>query len=141
MSRMQKLGEKWSHYFSTGAWTLHSDPFWTYPHDFSLLKADDPDLYRSLSEASLVIFKGDLNYRKLVGDLAWSPTTSFEKSLQGFHPAPLVSLRTLVSCFYSGFWNFPPYFCQLDYIVEVSQNGCFEKKSALNFRKQTSWWV
>lgn len=95
MSRMQKLGEKWSHYFSTGAWTLHSDPFWTYPHDFSLLKADDPDLYRSLSEASLVIFKGDLNYRKLVGDLAWSPTTSFEKSLQGFHPAPLVSLRTL----------------------------------------------
>ena len=135
MSRMQKLGEKWSHYFSTGAWTLHSDPFWTYPHDFSLLKADDPDLYRSLSEASLVIFKGDLNYRKLVGDLAWSPTTSFEKSLQGFHPAPLVSLRTLVSCFYSGFWNFPPYFCQLDYIVEVSQNGCFEKKICIKFQK------
>ena len=64
---------------------------------FSLLRGEDPDLYRSLSEASLVIFKGDLNYRKLVGDLAWEPTTPFEKALQGFHPAPLVSLRTLVS--------------------------------------------
>jgi len=95
MSRMKQLSEKWARYLSSGAWTVHSDPFWTYPHDFSQMKSDDPDLYRSLSEATLIIFKGDLNYRKLVGDMAWEPTTTFEEALQGFHPAPLVSLRTL----------------------------------------------
>jgi len=95
MSRMKRLAEKWNHYFAVEAWTIHSDPFWTYPHDFSLMQGDDPELYRSLSEASLIIFKGDLNYRKLVGDLNWDPTTPFETALQGFHPAPLVSLRTL----------------------------------------------
>ena len=34
MARMKSLSEKWSRYLSVGAWTVHSDPFWTYPHDF-----------------------------------------------------------------------------------------------------------
>ena len=70
------------------------------PSCHSLMKNDGLNLYQDLSKASLVIFKGDLNYRKLVGDLKWEPTDSFTEALQGFHPAPLVSLRTLVTV-----WN------------------------------------
>jgi hypothetical protein len=90
-----KYGEKWQKYLDTKVWTVHPDPFWTWPHDYSLLKEDCPSLYQDLEQASLVIFKGDLNYRKLVGDLKWKPTETFTAALQGFHPAPLVALRTL----------------------------------------------
>lgn len=92
-----RYGDKWKDYFSAGKWQIFSDPFWTYPHDFSLMKKDDKSLYSELADSHLIIFKGDLNYRKLVGDLKWKPTDTFEESLQGFHPAPLVALRTLVS--------------------------------------------
>jgi len=92
---LMKYGEKWTKYIGNKVWTIHPDPFWTYPHDYSLLKKDDKKLYSELSEADLLIFKGDLNYRKLVGDLKWNPTDTFQESLQGFHPAPVVTLRTL----------------------------------------------
>merc|ERR1711936_413916 len=88
------LSRRWSGYLETGHWTLHPDSFWTYPHPFNLMENTDPDLYLQLSQASLVIFKGDLNYRKLVGDLNWETTATFRTALQGFLPTSLLSLRT-----------------------------------------------
>ncbi|KAF3849907.1 hypothetical protein F7725_019626 [Dissostichus mawsoni] len=38
------------------------------------MAADAPDLYANLQGADLVLFKGDLNYRKLVGDRDWDHT-------------------------------------------------------------------
>jgi len=90
-----KYGQKWKDFVKDSIWTIHSDAFWTYPHDFSMMKKENPSLYSQLSEANILIFKGDLNYRKLVGDLSWSTETTFLESLQGFNPAPLVALRTL----------------------------------------------
>jgi len=92
--KMQDLAIRWDKYLSSGKWIVVDDLFWTYPQDFSQLRTTDEALYTSLSEASLVIFKGDLNYRKLVGDLNWETTASFHTALQGFHPAPILSLRT-----------------------------------------------
>ncbi|KAM7301654.1 hypothetical protein ISCGN_017173 [Ixodes scapularis] len=79
----------------SGAWAASEDPFWTLPHDYARMAALAPELYRSLQEADLVLFKGDLNYRKLVGDLRWEPSTPFEVALRGFLPTFLCALRTI----------------------------------------------
>lgn len=63
-------------------WEVLVDPFWTYPHVYSEMQQVDPQLYSGLAEAKLVIFKGDLNYRKLVGDINWETTIDFKISLQ-----------------------------------------------------------
>lgn len=57
----------------------------------------DGDLYVYLGEAHLVIFKGDLNYRKLLGDMNWDPTDDFITCLRGFQPTNICTLRTLKS--------------------------------------------
>ena len=91
---LQKLGARWREHLAEGRWTVHADQFWTLPHTFSEMAEADPDLYSTLGQAVLVIFKGDLNYRKLVGDLNWETTAPFKTALQGFLPAPVLSLRT-----------------------------------------------
>lgn len=55
----------------------------------------DKNLYKKLAEAKLVIFKGDLNYRKLFGEKNWDPTTPVDVALQNFHPTKLCALRTI----------------------------------------------
>jgi len=52
------------------------------------------DLRTELAAADLVILKGDVNYRRLVGDVHWPPTTPFAGATAYF-PAPLVALRTM----------------------------------------------
>ena len=42
----------------------------------------------------LVIFKGDVNYRRLLGDAHWPPNAPFADAVNYF-PAPVVALRTL----------------------------------------------
>jgi uncharacterized protein with ATP-grasp and redox domains len=49
---------------------------------------------RELSRSSLVISKGDANYRRLLGDLDWPYTTPFQDILSYF-PVPIVALRTV----------------------------------------------
>lgn len=92
---VSKCGVQWQRYLKEGMWCYHDHPFWTQPHEFCDMAADAPDLYTTLQGADLVLFKGDLNYRKLTGDRYWEHTVSFETALRGFGPAPLCSLRTL----------------------------------------------
>jgi hypothetical protein len=53
-----------------------------------------PDLDAELRGVDLVMLKGDVNYRRLLGDAHWPPTTPFEQATAYF-PAPLLALRTL----------------------------------------------
>ncbi len=95
-ARLAAAGKRWRDLFDSGAWKICVDAFWTLPHDFSEMRAVDPGLHDELANSKLVVFKGDLNYRKLVGDLDWDVETTFGAALRGFQPAPLVALRTLV---------------------------------------------
>ncbi|MEU2686687.1 damage-control phosphatase ARMT1 family protein [Streptomyces hygroscopicus] len=69
-------------------------------HDFfraPLPYEDMPgDLRREFAGATLTVMKGDLNYRRLVGDRLWPPTTSFADRTAYF-PGPVAALRTLKS--------------------------------------------
>ena len=69
-----------------------TDPFWTTAHPFARLPACAPELCASLQKADLVIFKGDLNYRKLIAGGRWPPDTSFEAAIG---PLAHMNLRIL----------------------------------------------
>nr|XP_032803595.1 damage-control phosphatase ARMT1 isoform X1 [Petromyzon marinus] len=90
-----KLGATWRSHLQDGSWVYHDHMFWTFPHEYCSMEAIAPDLYAELKRSNLILFKGDLNYRKLTGDRQWDHTTAFETALQGFHPSALCSLRAL----------------------------------------------
>ncbi|KAK1934529.1 Protein-glutamate O-methyltransferase C1393.13 [Phytophthora citrophthora] len=56
---------------------------------------------RLANETSLVIIKGDLNYRRLLGDRLWPPSTSIEEVVPYF-PTAFVSFRTMKSTLVAG---------------------------------------
>nr|BFF20920.1 damage-control phosphatase ARMT1 family protein [Promicromonospora thailandica] len=72
---------------------VRAHAFWCTPLTFHEMPSD---LVAELGGASVVVVKGDLNYRRLVGDAHWEPTTTF-RDLTAYFPAPLVALRTLKS--------------------------------------------
>ncbi|XP_048655884.1 damage-control phosphatase ARMT1 isoform X2 [Marmota marmota marmota] len=92
---VSKCGVDWENYIKMGRWVYHDHMFWTLPHEYAAMSQVAPDLYAELQKACLILFKGDLNYRKLTGDRKWAFTVPFHQALSGFHPAPLCSLRTL----------------------------------------------
>ncbi|XP_012344707.1 damage-control phosphatase ARMT1 isoform X2 [Apis florea] len=94
---LKKFANLIENYFKNNIWTIEIEPYWTGPYDLVGMKEHDPKLHAKLSDAKLIIFKGDLNYRKLVDDINWEYTTSFKKALRGFEPAPILAIRTVKS--------------------------------------------
>ncbi|MET9906243.1 damage-control phosphatase ARMT1 family protein [Streptomyces sp. NPDC006476] len=76
-----------------GRLVLRAHPFAAAPLPFADLPADLRD---DLAPSALTIVKGDLNYRRLVGDRRWPPTTPFAGVTAHF-PTPVAALRTLKS--------------------------------------------
>ncbi|MFB9838392.1 damage-control phosphatase ARMT1 family protein [Actinoallomurus acaciae] len=70
-----------AHAFSCAPWSYHHMP---------------ADLAEEFGDLTLTIMKGDLNYRRLVGDRAWPPTTPFAE-VTAYFPGPVAALRTLKS--------------------------------------------
>lgn len=72
---------------------LRSHGAYVHPTDYRTLPSD---LAEEFAAAKLVILKGDLNYRRLVGDRQWDPTTPFAEAA-GYFPGPVAALRTAKS--------------------------------------------
>ncbi|GAA6059403.1 hypothetical protein JCM10212_003635 [Sporobolomyces blumeae] len=110
LEAIKQLVERWRRYVDEGKFKLsvpkdlkmgedrdsRGAEFWTSPYPFSDLPLVAPELLKELQRSKLVIFKGDLNYRKLVSDAWWDPAGSFDEALGPLRgQIDLLSLRTL----------------------------------------------
>lgn len=87
----RRLAQRLIRALNEGRLTLSDHPFWVSGFFFRDLPTD---LRATLAQAALVIVKGDANYRRLVGDCHWQPTTRFE-DVVAYFPTPVVALRTM----------------------------------------------
>lgn len=86
-------GERLWTALTDGRVTVRAHPFSCAPLPY----ADMPgDLREDFAAATVTVLKGDLNYRRLVGDRWWPPTTSFA-DVTAYFPGPVAALRTLKS--------------------------------------------
>jgi hypothetical protein len=79
--------------FETARLAFAPDPFWSGPR---FLWDAPRHVARALASASLVVFKGDANYRRVVGDAVWPEGTTFIAATS-YAPFPLLCLRTMKS--------------------------------------------
>jgi uncharacterized protein with ATP-grasp and redox domains len=70
---------------------LVTPPFWV---SSRFLWDMPPGLRAAFEGAHLVILKGDVNYRRAIGDTVWPTELSFS-AVMDYFPAPLVALRSL----------------------------------------------
>ena len=90
---LAEMGKRLKRAFVEGRLRIASHWFWNSSRFLWQL----PDVMARVFEGSLlVILKGDLNYRRAVGDALWTTPTTWAEATEYF-PAPLLTLRTLKS--------------------------------------------
>jgi hypothetical protein len=87
------LAERLRTAFVAGRFSLAPDLYWNSSRFLWNMPAR---LTRTFERASLVVVKGDLNYRRMTGDALWPHATPI-RDVVNYFPAPLLSLRTLKS--------------------------------------------
>ncbi|MFI6157706.1 damage-control phosphatase ARMT1 family protein [Kitasatospora sp. NPDC051170] len=89
----ERIGRRLWDAMNSGTLVVRTHPFFCAPLPFHDMPAD---LRAELSGATMTILKGDLNYRRLVGDQLWDATVPFAERADHF-PSPVAALRTLKS--------------------------------------------
>ncbi|KAF3042127.1 hypothetical protein E8E12_005405 [Didymella heteroderae] len=92
------LFQHWTSIYAEGQLVLRPNDFWTQAGSYWRLPQGAPELFADLKESELVIFKGDLNYRKLTADAAWPPTTPFTDAIGPMGPGSGVRVLALRTC-------------------------------------------
>jgi uncharacterized protein with ATP-grasp and redox domains len=64
--------DEWTKFHAEGQLIMRPNRYWTAGGSFWRLPKQNPELHEDLKPAELVIFKGDLNYRKLTGDVSYT---------------------------------------------------------------------
>lgn len=77
---------------AAGRLRIETHPFWCSPLSFRHLPAD----LRARLEGGFLLVKGDLNYRRLVGDRWWDPATPFADTVR-YLGIPVAALRAAKS--------------------------------------------
>jgi hypothetical protein len=85
------LGQQLAGHLASGRLALEHSSFWTTCLMFDRMPRA---LARDLAQSGLVLIKGDVNYRRLLGDRHWPHQTRLEAVTEYF-PAPFLVLRTL----------------------------------------------
>ncbi|KAL9631034.1 MAG: hypothetical protein Q9204_004423 [Flavoplaca sp. TL-2023a] len=98
VSDLSFLFEHWSSLHQEGRLILRPNLFWTAPGSYWRLPSSAPDLYEDLQRSELVVFKGDLNYRKLAGDAMWAPTVPFSDAIGPMGPKSGIRTLALRTC-------------------------------------------
>lgn len=98
---LRVLGRRWKQYEAEGKWVYEQHPFWCSGYTFWSVSQEAPDLFQHLCESDLVIFKGDLNHRKLTYDCQAPTNTPFDVAIGPLSnekgAPPVASLRTIKS--------------------------------------------
>ncbi|EKM52419.1 uncharacterized protein PHACADRAFT_260786 [Phanerochaete carnosa HHB-10118-sp] len=104
---LKTMVARWQSYLDSGVFSLSvraetklgeandKANFWTGPWPYWNMRELAPQVWSDLKDSSLVVFKGDLNYRKLTGDVSWPVSTPFEEAVGPLAgDFPILSLRT-----------------------------------------------
>ncbi|KAL7336712.1 hypothetical protein BJY59DRAFT_761782 [Rhodotorula toruloides] len=101
LASLKQMGLRWKQYVKEGKLSYQQHAFWISGFTFWSLKDEAPDLFLELSNSDLVIFKGDLNHRKLSYDCAAPSSTPFDVAIGPLATEsgapPVLSLRTVKS--------------------------------------------
>lgn len=91
LSSAKQLGNSFQEHIIKGRWRIIEEQFLNSPLAFW-------DMPKHLADSlgSLVIMKGDANYRRLLGDLHWDYCARFEEVV-GYFPRAVLCIRTLKS--------------------------------------------
>ncbi|XDG02682.1 hypothetical protein ABKA04_002297 [Annulohypoxylon sp. FPYF3050] len=92
------LFQEWARMHAEGQLIMRPNNFWTHAGSYWRLPSVEKDLFDDLKTSEVVIFKGDLNYRKLTGDAAWDPSTPFVEAIGPLGPGSGVNVLALRTC-------------------------------------------
>lgn len=98
VDNLKFLFQHWSQFHAEGELVLRPNIFWTGGGSYWRLPKKEPSLTEDLKQSELVIFKGDLNYRKLTADAAWPATTPFTEAIGPLGPGSGIRVLALRTC-------------------------------------------
>ncbi|MFD7444609.1 damage-control phosphatase ARMT1 family protein [Streptomyces sp. NPDC059909] len=91
--RAGEIGKRLWEAMGAGHLEVRTHAFFSAPLPYEEMPEDLRDEFEA---ATLTLFKGDLNYRRLVGDRLWDATTPFT-DVTSYFPGAVAALRTLKS--------------------------------------------